>query len=57
MFASAFITQGKACLAPQLHAVQMLVDLGQAVYHQDFEVHFLRASGEFYKVSAPALAK
>ncbi len=29
----------------------MLVDLGQVVYVEDFERHFLEASSEFYRVS------
>lgn len=33
---------------------QMLVDLGQAVYVEDFEAHFLAASAEFYKASGAA---
>jgi cullin 3 len=33
----------------------MLVDLGQRVYVDDFEVHFLAAASDFYKVRPPAL--
>ena len=35
---------------------QMLMDLGSAVYQEDFEQHFLKASADFYKVrpSAPS---
>lgn len=29
---------------------QMLMDLGSAVYQEDFERHFLDASADFYKV-------
>ena len=32
---------------------QMLTDLGNAVYVDDFENHFITASLEFYKASAP----
>mmetsp|Transcript_7296 Transcript_7296/g.15933 ORF Transcript_7296/g.15933 Transcript_7296/m.15933 type:complete len:735 (+) Transcript_7296:259-2463(+) len=32
--------------------VQMLVDLGQTVYMDDFEVHFLAAAADFYKKEA-----
>ena len=30
--------------------MQMLSELGQAVYVEDFEVHFLAGAADFYKV-------
>lgn len=33
---------------------QMLVDLGHAVYVEDFEKHFLLSAAEFYKACARA---
>ncbi|MEW5303513.1 MAG: hypothetical protein WDW36_006197 [Sanguina aurantia] len=34
---------------------QMLVDLGQSVYVEDFEKHFLSAAADFYKIEAATL--